>query len=110
MRGCADQRRPDNFAAAGKELQDIPRNAGLPERFAEAAGDGGGLLGGFDDGGVAGDQRGDGHAGADRERKIPRGDDRGHAARFVEDEVGFAGEMAGAGGACGVNRGGARWA
>ena len=45
------------------------------------------LLGRLHDHGVAGDQRRGGHAGEDRQRKVPRRDDGGHAARHVDEPI-----------------------
>ena len=44
--------------------------------------------------GVAGDERGARHAGEDREREVPGGDDDGDAARLVEVDVVLAGDVA----------------
>ena len=46
----------------------------------------------LDHDGVAGDQRGARHAGEDRQRKVPGGDHRRHAARLVAQVVDLAGQ------------------
>ena len=49
----------------------------------------GDLLGRLEDHGVAGDQRGHGHAGRDRQGEVPGGDDRGHTLALVDEPVGL---------------------
>lgn len=91
--GVSDECGADGFAGAGEEVEDVFGDAGLVEELAEGVGDGGGLLGGFEEDGVSGDEGGDGHAGGDGEGEVPGGDDGGGSAGGVEGVIGFASEV-----------------
>ena len=86
--------RADGFSFSGQVVQDILRCSGFPEELACDPGDARCLLGRFHDDGVAGDQRSDGHAHADRQGKVPRTDDDGDAPTLVVREIQFADELA----------------
>ena len=91
--GMGDESWADVFADAGQIVDDSGGSAGFLEGACQAVGDQGGLLGGFEDDGVSGDDGGGGHAGQDRQGEIPRGDHDGGAAGFVEPLVGFTGKI-----------------
>ena len=74
-RGSLDQNRADLLAVAGQEVGDAGRHAGRFQRLHQEVADARRLLGRLDHDGVAGDQRGGGHAGQDGEREVPRRDD-----------------------------------
>ena len=92
--GIADEHIAHFAARGGKILQDLAGHAGLPEDFAKQPGNAAGLRRRLDDGRVARDQRGRGHAGTDRQGEVPGTDDRGHAAGLVPLVVQFAHETA----------------
>jgi hypothetical protein len=87
-RGSRTSAAPVVSPGRGAEVQHIaraavPRPPAASRRMSNMMGDAGRLLGGLDDDGVARDQRGDGHAAADRQREVPGADDDGDAARLV---------------------------
>ena len=86
-------------ALAGAKVDDAGGHAGFFKQREEFGGDGGGVDGGLEDDGVAGDDGGGGHAGHDGEGKIPGGDDGAGAERDVTEGVALAGELDGGGGA-----------
>src|ERR1039458_2206793 len=91
--GVLDDDVTDGRAAAGEEREGRLGEAGFEKHFGELGGDGGSFAGGFDDGGVAGDERGDGHADEDGEREIPWRNDDADAERDVDHFVVLAGEL-----------------
>ena len=90
----AHQRRANFFAKAGQESQALARNSGAPQNVAHDFCDAHGLFRGFHRHGVASHQRGNGHATANSQRKIPRTNDGAHAARLIGDFIQFAHEFA----------------
>ncbi len=84
----------DLAAGAGEEVDRPRRCAGRLEEARHLRGDHGRGAGRLDDHRVAGDQRRAGHAGEDRERKVPRRDDECDAARLIEVDVVLAGHVA----------------
>ena len=89
-----DQRGTDGFALPGQEVQHVARDASLPEDLSHDRRDTRRLLGRFHDRGIAGNQRGGGHTGADRQREVPWADDDRDAAGLVEQVVALAEEVA----------------
>ena len=89
-----DQGRADLLADAGQEVERRPAGRPASRKISiSCVGDHRRLLGRLHDDGVAGDQGGGGHAGEDRQREVPGGDDDGDAARSL-DGVGLAGHVA----------------
>ena len=88
----ADQRRTDRLPGAGEEHAGVGRAAGLEQDLVQDLRDARRLLRRFHDAGVSADQRGGGHAGADREREVPGTDHHRHAAWLVHDLVDLADE------------------
>ena len=95
--GMGDQRRAHVLAPAGEELEGRRRDTSLEEHLVEAEAGQRRLLGRLHDDGVAGDQRRGGHAGEDRQRKVPRRDHDAHAAGEVPGDILLAGDVDGAG-------------
>ena len=86
----AHQRRANFFAKAGQESQALARNSRAPQNVAHDFCNAHGLFRGFHRHGVASHQRGNGHAAANSQRKIPRTNDGAHAARLIGDFIQFA--------------------
>ena len=80
--GMVDQRLADLLAQARQIIEHAGRQAGFVEELGQVPGDDRRLLGRLQDDGVAGDERGDRHAGGDRQREVPGRDDHGDAARM----------------------------
>src|SRR5262249_21272005 len=91
--GVIDEGGADLFADAVDEVDDASGEACFFENFHEERADDGGLLCGFHDDGVAGDEGGCRHTEEDGEWEIPGCDDEGDAARFVEVLIFFAGDV-----------------
>ena len=90
----AHQRRANFFAKARQESQALARNSSAPQNVAHDFCNAHGLLRRFHRHGVASHQRGNGHATANGQRKIPRTNDGAHAARLIGDFIQFAHEFA----------------
>ena len=88
------QLRPDFLAHAGEEIHHARRQADFLEDLHQLGADDARLLGRLHDRCVAGDEGGRGHAAQDGHREVPRSDDHGDAARFVEVDVLLAGGVA----------------
>ena len=86
----AHQRRANFFARAGQERQALARNSGAPQNIAHNFCNAHSLFRGFHRHGIASHQRGNGHAAANGQRKIPRANDGAHAARLIGDFIQFA--------------------
>lgn len=85
--GTLHERRADLLADPRQEVDDAVGHAGLQQDVHEFGGDDRRLLGRLDHDRVPHRQRGDGHAGQDRQWEIPRSDDNHHAARPVVELV-----------------------
>jgi hypothetical protein len=81
------------LAVALQQPDRLGRDAGVAQRLDEHEAAQRRLLGGLEDHRVAGRQRRGDHAGRDRDREVPRRDDRGHAARRVVQAVALAGDL-----------------
>ena len=75
MSGCADERGA-GVALAGEEVDGVGRDAASRSASTTTSPHAGRLLGRLEHDRVAGDERGGDHARRDREREVPRGDDR----------------------------------
>ncbi len=69
---AVDQGLAEGPARAGDEVADTVRQAGIPEAFGQQADDPGSIGGGFDDDGVAGDERRAGRAARQGEGEVER--------------------------------------
>ena len=69
-------------ARPGDEVKYARRQAGVAERFVKTNAGVGRVAGRLENDGVTGHQRARGHAGAQREREVERGDDGPHAVGF----------------------------
>ena len=90
--GVAHERGAD-VALARQQGERVGRHAAGAQGLDEHEGAAGRLLGGLEDRGVAGGQRGRGHAAGDGDGEVPRRDDRGHAARAPAHGVALAGDL-----------------
>ena len=88
------QRRADRLAGAWHKLQDIARNARLPQDVTHDLGDSWRLLRGLHHCTVSSDERCNSHARANCQREIPWTDDRCHTARLVPLLIKFTDEIA----------------
>ncbi len=91
--GTADQFGADLFADARQVIDDAVGNADVLQDFHQAVAHDRRLLGRLHHDRVAGRQSGGRHAGEDRQREIPGGNDGGDAARAVGVDVLFAGPV-----------------
>src|SRR3954470_8950636 len=87
--GVLHQRGAD-VALARQQRERVRRHARLAQRLDQHRRAARGLLGRLEDHRVAGGQPRGGHAERDRDREVPRGDDRNHAARRVVQLVALA--------------------
>ena len=89
----AHQRRADRLAGAWHKVQDIARNARLPQDVTHDLGDCWRLLRGLHHCAISSDERRHRHTRANGQWEIPRADDRCHAARLVPLLIKFADEI-----------------
>ena len=86
--------RPSLVVGAGQELEDLARDAAVPETVREPPADQHRLGRGLEHDGVAGRQRGEHAAGGNRERKVPRRRDDHDAERLHAAVADLAGDLA----------------
>ena len=87
-----DEPLPDDRAAAGQHLEEVLRQPRLERELAEADRRQRRPVGGLQQHGVAGGERGREAPRRDRHREVPRHDDADHAERLVEGDVHAAGD------------------